>query len=69
MDNSTWTIVGVIVTIIALIVGILQLVKSNGGSSKSLKSNQKIGDGSTANQQTHSGNGDNINAGGDVNLK
>jgi len=60
-----WTVSGWAIALIALLVNILQLLQNQSLKNK-INSSQTIGDKSSGVQQTHSGNGDNINAGRDV---
>lgn len=68
MDTSFWTISGWIIALLSLVVNFLQLQKNVELKKKFTKSNQSVGNNSTASQQTHSGDGHNINAGGNVDV-
>lgn len=62
---------GWLIALLSLVVNIIQVFKNN-QLKKEIKlnqrqdghQNQQVGNNSTANQQSHSGNGDNINVGG-----
>ncbi len=69
METSFWTISGWVIALLSLVVNFLQLQKNADLKKKLTKSDQSVGDNSTATQQTHSGDGHNINAGGNVDLK
>lgn len=69
MDTSFWTISGWAIALLSLVVNFLQLKKNNELKKKVTKSTQQIGDNSSGTQQTHSGGGHNISAGGNVDTK
>ena len=64
LDLSGWAI-----ALISLIVNVLQLLKNNDLKKRLSKATQHVGDNSEANQQTHSGHGDNINVRGNARIK
>lgn len=66
MSADNWTALGSIVGVISLIINIIQLRTNNILKKKVNSYKQVVGDGSSANQQTHSGQGDNISAGRDI---
>ncbi|MNT83160.1 hypothetical protein D3C72_2229860 [compost metagenome] len=63
-----WTISGWLIALLALIVNYLQLQQNNGLKEQLNKLNQNVRDNSSANQQTHSGQGHNINIGGNAHI-
>ena len=69
MGTSFWTISGWAIALLSLVVNFLQLLKNTELKKKLTKSSQTVGDNSNANQQTHSGEGHNISAGGNVDVK
>lgn len=69
MSTSFWTILGIITGVLSLGVNYLQLRKNNELKKKITIYQQQIGDNSKAIQQTHSGDGHNINAEGNVDIK
>jgi hypothetical protein len=69
MDNSFWTISGWAIALLSLIVNFLQLQKNTELKKKKTTSDQQVGSNATATQQTHSGDGHNVNAGGNVEIK
>lgn len=69
MDTSFWTISGWAIALLSLVVNFLQLQKNTELKKKLTNSNQTVGDNSNPNQQTHSGEGHNISAGGNVDIK
>lgn len=69
METSFWTISGWVIAFLSLIVNILQLQKNTDLKKKLTKSDQNVGDNSKASQQTHSGEGHNVKAGGNVDIK
>lgn len=68
MDNDFFQISGWLFAVISVIVNVLQLVQNSSLKKRLAKSKQSVGDNSTANQQTHSGTGHNINSGGNANV-
>lgn len=69
MSDDFLKISGWIVAVLSLIVNVMQLLKNNALKQQISKASQRVGDNSTANQQTHSGSGHNVNAGRDANIK
>ncbi|GAA4458071.1 hypothetical protein GCM10023092_25830 [Rurimicrobium arvi] len=62
-----WTVVGGVTAIISIILNILQLLQNQSLKNK-LHAQQTVGNNSNPVQQTHSGHGHNVNAGGNVQL-
>lgn len=60
-----WTISGWAIALLSLLVNILQLLKNTELKKQVSSAKQNVGDGSTSVQQTHSGNGNITNIGGD----
>jgi hypothetical protein len=69
MQTSFWTISGWLFALLSLIVNFLQLRKNKKLKENVISLKQNASGNSHATQQHHSGNGDNINAGGNLNLK
>lgn len=63
-----WTITGWLIALLSLIVNTLQLIKNRELSNKLSNTANTAGKNSPINQQTSSGNGDNLMSGGDINI-
>ncbi len=69
MEQNFWTISGWFIAFLSLIVNFLQLRKNKDLSKKITKTDQSVGDNSSAKQQVNSGSGDNYMADRDLNVK
>lgn len=64
-----WTISGWVIALLSLVVNVLQLIKNNELRHQITNPAQIVGTNSKANQQTHSGQGDNININGNADIR
>ncbi len=62
-----WTLVSGVTAIISIVLNVIQLLQ-NQSLKKKLHAQQTVGNNSNPVQQTHSGQGHNVNAGGNVKL-
>ena len=69
MDSNFLAISGWIIALLSLVVNFLQLQNNKSLKKKLTTSSLNVGENSTGTQQTHSGEGHNVNSGGNVDIK